>query len=111
MTTRLLLLPTDPEADATWLELEPPGRITRRATLSPGERAPPHHGNGRTWTVVPAADLGLLWTALPARQQAQALAAARLLLDEAVIAEGSRVKDPAAFAKRINELLTKAVTQ
>ena len=86
MTTRLLLLPTDPEADATWLELEPPGRITRRATLPPGERAPPHHGDGRTWTVVPAAGLGLLWTALPARQQAQALAAARLLLDDHVAA-------------------------
>ena len=86
MTTRLLLLSTDPEADATWLELEPPGRITRRATLPPGERAPTHHGDGRTWTVVPASDLGLLWTALPARQQAQALAAARLLLDDHVAA-------------------------
>jgi molecular chaperone HtpG len=30
---------------------------------------------------------------------------ARLLLDEAVIAEGSRVPDPAALARRINELL------
>jgi molecular chaperone HtpG len=30
---------------------------------------------------------------------------ARLLYDEAVIAEGSRVKDPAALARRINELL------
>jgi molecular chaperone HtpG len=29
----------------------------------------------------------------------------RLLYDQAVIAEGSRVKDPAAFIKRINELL------
>lgn len=33
--------------------------------------------------------------------------AARLLLDEAVVAEGSRVKDPAAFARRVNELLAK----
>lgn len=32
-----------------------------------------------------------------------------LLYDEAVIAEGSRVKDPAAFAQRINELLLKDV--
>lgn len=30
---------------------------------------------------------------------------ARLLLDQAAIAEGSRVKDPAAFAKRLNELM------
>jgi molecular chaperone HtpG len=32
---------------------------------------------------------------------------ARLFFDQAVIAEGSRVKDPAAFARRINELLVK----
>jgi molecular chaperone HtpG len=32
---------------------------------------------------------------------------ARLLYDQAVIAEGSRVKDPAAMARRINELLVK----
>ena len=31
----------------------------------------------------------------------------RILYDEAVIAEGSRVKDPVAFARRINELLAK----
>jgi len=34
---------------------------------------------------------------------------ARLLLDQAVVAEGSRVKDPAAFARRVNELLAKQV--
>ena len=33
----------------------------------------------------------------------------RLLFDEAVIAEGSRIKDPAAFARRVNELIAKAV--
>ena len=33
---------------------------------------------------------------------------ARLLYDQAVIAEGSRVQDPAAFARRINELIVKA---
>ncbi|OHE85359.1 MAG: hypothetical protein A2579_09070 [Lysobacterales bacterium RIFOXYD1_FULL_69_11] len=76
------MLPTDPRADATWLEIEPPGSIARRATLPPGEHAPPHHGDGRTWVVVPASGLGLLWTALPARQHTQALAAARLLLDD-----------------------------
>ena len=31
----------------------------------------------------------------------------RLLYDEAVIAEGSRVKDPVALARRINELLVR----
>jgi molecular chaperone HtpG len=34
---------------------------------------------------------------------------ARLLYDQAVIAEGSKVKDPAGFAKRVNELLAKAL--
>ncbi|HTW95378.1 MAG TPA: molecular chaperone HtpG, partial [Tepidisphaeraceae bacterium] len=29
----------------------------------------------------------------------------RILLDEAVIAEGSRLKDPAAFARRVNDLI------
>lgn len=32
----------------------------------------------------------------------------RLLLDQATIAEGSKIKDPAAFAKRVNELIEKA---
>jgi molecular chaperone HtpG len=36
---------------------------------------------------------------------------ARLLFDEAVIAEGSRIKDPAGFAKRINELLARQVAE
>ncbi len=30
---------------------------------------------------------------------------ARLLLDQAIVAEGSRIKDPAAFARRLNQLL------
>ena len=32
---------------------------------------------------------------------------ARLLYEQAVIAEGSKLKDPSAFAKRINELIAK----
>jgi molecular chaperone HtpG len=35
----------------------------------------------------------------------------RLLYDQAVIAEGSKVKDPLAFARRINELLVKDAAQ
>jgi molecular chaperone HtpG len=34
----------------------------------------------------------------------------RLLYDQAVIAEGSRVADPAAFAKRLNDLIARAAT-
>jgi molecular chaperone HtpG len=33
----------------------------------------------------------------------------RILYDQAVIAEGSRVKDPSAFARRVNELIARAV--
>jgi molecular chaperone HtpG len=33
----------------------------------------------------------------------------RLLLDEAVLAEGSKLKDPAAFARRINDLLVRDI--
>lgn len=33
----------------------------------------------------------------------------RLLYEEAVIAEGSKVKDPAGFARRVNELLARAL--
>ena len=35
----------------------------------------------------------------------------RLLYEEAVIAEGSKLKDPGGFARRVNELLTKALHQ
>jgi molecular chaperone HtpG len=35
---------------------------------------------------------------------------ARLLYEQAVIAEGSKLKDPAGFARRVNELLTQALT-
>jgi molecular chaperone HtpG len=35
--------------------------------------------------------------------------ASRLLYDQALIAEGSKVKDPLALARRINELLVKDV--
>jgi molecular chaperone HtpG len=34
----------------------------------------------------------------------------RILYDEAVIADGARLKDPAGFTKRVNELLTKDAT-
>jgi molecular chaperone HtpG len=35
--------------------------------------------------------------------------AGRLLYDQALVAEGSKPKDPAAFARRINELITKTL--
>ncbi len=42
-----------------------------------------------------------------APQDARLETYARLLYDEAVLAEGSKVKDPAALARRINEMLVK----
>ena len=44
---------------------------------------------------------------LPALPEAKLESHARLLFDLAVIAEGSRVKDPAALARRVGELLVK----
>jgi molecular chaperone HtpG len=38
-------------------------------------------------------------------QDARVESYARLLLDEATIAEGSKLRDPSAFARRVNELL------
>jgi molecular chaperone HtpG len=35
----------------------------------------------------------------------------RLLYEQAVLAEGSKLKDPAGFARRINELLVKDAAQ
>lgn len=35
----------------------------------------------------------------------------RLFFEQAVIAEGSKLKDPAGFARRVNELLTRALTK
>jgi molecular chaperone HtpG len=34
----------------------------------------------------------------------------RLLYEQAVIAEGSKLKDPAGFARRVNDLLTRALS-
>ena len=35
---------------------------------------------------------------------------ARLLYDQAVIAEGSKIKDPQAFARRVNDLLARSAS-
>jgi hypothetical protein len=42
------------------------------------------------------------------RDDARVESFARILYDQAVIAEGSKVKDPVAFAQRVNELLVQA---
>jgi molecular chaperone HtpG len=42
------------------------------------------------------------------KQDARVENFARVLYDQAVIAEGSKIKDPLAFARRVNDLLVKA---
>ncbi|MFP7722888.1 type II secretion system protein GspL [Lysobacter sp. A3-1-A15] len=92
MTTRLLVLPADPAADSTWRVIDASGRTVQHVPLAPGAKAPPHDARtGRTWTVVPASDVGLAWTALPARRPAQAMEAARLLLDDVAAAPTDRL--------------------
>ncbi len=82
MSTRILWLPADPLADATCLHLDDNGRVLARATLAAGAPLdPPAFATAqRTVLVVPGADVRVDWLELPARSDAQALAAARALL-------------------------------
>lgn len=82
-TTRLILLPRDPAHPATCLELDPRGRILSRRPLDPAHPAPPGPA-ARTVVAVPGEAVRTLWLDLPAHNPVQALAAARILLQEHV---------------------------
>lgn len=77
--------------------------------LSQGEQAPEMK---RTLELNPDHPVvkGLLDLSQKDASDARVESAARLLFDQAVIAEGSRVKDPAGFAKRVNDLLAREVS-
>jgi general secretion pathway protein L len=82
MTMRLLLLPDDDAGDAEELLLDGEGAIRARRTVRAGEPAasPPVPAT----VVVPGTLVRALWLVLPSRQPAQALAAARLALEDHV---------------------------
>ena len=90
MTTRLLLLPADPRAHARCVHLDDAGGVLAQAMLSPEAPAqpPPFPTATRTVLVVPGAEVRTLWLELPAHSQAQALAAARVLVAEGVAVPG-----------------------
>lgn len=73
----VLFLPTDPAAEPRWLRLGVDGVVAR------GTGDPPAADGDRVVAVAPAADVTLHWAVLPDRSEAQALAAARVLVAEA----------------------------
>ncbi|RRN58567.1 type II secretion system protein GspL [Pseudoxanthomonas sp. SGNA-20] len=103
--TRLTLLARDPAQPSTCLRIDPSGRILARQPLLPGQAPPPPPGESvREVVAVPGESVRLLWLELPARHPAQALAAARLQLEDHVAGavEGLHVAiAPAAAGPRL----------
>lgn len=90
MTTRMLLLPADPRAPARCVHLDDSGRVLAQATLvtdAPAQPAP-FPAATRTVLVVPGAEVRTLWLEIAAHSQAQALAAARVLVAEGLAMPG-----------------------
>lgn len=85
MSLRLLLLSAQPQQPSQCLHVDDAGRILERTWLMPG--APPTAfatAATRTLLAVPGTDARALWLDLPAHSPAQALAAARLMLQDRV---------------------------
>src|SRR5690606_27562989 len=103
--TRLTLLARAPAQPSTCLRIDPSGRILARQPLLPGQAPPPPPGESvREVVAVPGESVRLLWLELPARHPAQALAAARLQLEDHVAGavEGLHVAiAPAAAGPRL----------
>lgn len=78
---RLLQLAADPSQPATCLTIEPDGRTSDRRQCDAGHPLSAAPGV-RDILVVPAEALRLLWLDLPAHSTAQAVAAARLMLQD-----------------------------
>ena len=82
MTKRILILPADPAAAATCLDVDASGRVLSRAALQPGDPAPPMPAAARTVLVVPGDAVRIDCLELHAHSAAQAQAAARALLGD-----------------------------
>lgn len=82
--TRLLVLPDRPDAPATWLLADGGGRIIERGHASGTRPLPARAGDValREWLLVPGSHARAVWLELPTRNPVQALAAARLLLED-----------------------------
>ena len=84
MSLRLLLLPLDPQAPLRCLHLDGEGRVLEALNLAPDQSLPAGFGMGASSTVlmVPGSEVAACLTELPARDPAQALAAAKLMLPD-----------------------------
>lgn len=87
VATRLVMLPRAPGRPATCLHLDREGRILARQSLDPGHPPPPP--GARTLGVVPGEAVRALWLDLPAHSPVQALAAARILLQDHLATDGA----------------------
>ncbi|WP_394004705.1 type II secretion system protein GspL [Luteimonas sp. WGS1318] len=85
---RLLQLGADPSRAATCLSIDTGGHVVARRHCDPAHPLPAEPGM-RDILVVPAEALRLHWFDLPARSAAQAVAAARLMLQDHVAQPGT----------------------
>jgi len=69
-----------------------------------GEEVPPASAFWKSTPIIRRCRRCALWSQRT-QKDARVETCGRLLYDEAVIAEGSRIADPTAFARRINELM------
>lgn len=84
MSLRVLLLSTDASSPSRCLHVDAAGRVLGSVEVTPTQPLPPTFGTDatRNLVVVPGTGVRALWLDLPAHNPVQALAAARLLLEE-----------------------------
>lgn len=82
-SSRLIFLPHDPDGEAPVLTIDEVGRVSHRATLTPGDPAAAVLMDGDV-VIVPGVEVALHWLSLPARSQRQARAVAAVLIEEAL---------------------------
>ena len=90
MITHLLLLPRNSAQAAKYLRIDSHGRILERRSAEAGEPLASESGIRRV-VVVPGENVGTLWLELPARSPAQALAAARIMLQDRLASQGDPI--------------------
>lgn len=111
-TTRLLLLPDAAEAAAICLLVDAGGRVLGRQviTVAAPLDGPSVQSADRQVLAVPGIECLALWLDLPTRNPVQALAAARLLIEDHIAGPGASLHvAPAAPAPGGGERLTVAV--
>lgn len=90
VATRLIMLPRNPTLPVPCLDLDAQGHILARPFLDPAQ-APAASPGVRHVVVVPGEAVRALWLDLPAHNPVQALAAARILLQDRIAADGDEL--------------------